>query len=267
MRGHKGAEPGDKAITTRLVPQLVFDSGAIKDLSELNASIDIDSYRLLYLIWGNHQRYSFQNKDMGYLELTYVRNGGKVSARVSKVLVTHDNLNQSVEAELELLDDGLLTPLSYEYTSRITDNALCERPELCLERKGRIEGSRVIEEIKGVEYVRNFTGTLLFDFSIYDLAMRSVEERDFIYFENLYAMKTGNRLDKSDRRSYVEGICLDMMIHRGTALTERRFYKNTNGVPVMMIQNSAAYILDSGARERVERLKSELNSGGFHYEY
>jgi hypothetical protein len=190
-----------------------------------------------------------------------------VAANFSRVLVTHDNLNQKVNMKMTMVDDNVLTPVSYEYSSRITDNALCDRPELNLDRRGYIEDSDIIERIRGKEYKRSFDGKLVFDSSVYDMSIRSFETNDFTYYENLYAMKTGNRLDKSDRKYSVEGIVLDMMIHRGNALTERRFYRNKNRVPVIMIQNSVAYILEPRAKERIDKLKSELNSGGYHYEY
>ena len=59
----------------------------------------------------------------------------------------------------------------------------------------------------------------------------------------------------------------NLMIHYGTALTERIFYVSGKSLPVMMIQNSAAYILDANAKEATDKLMEELNTGGVHYEY
>jgi hypothetical protein len=268
MRGHAGADSDDKSITTRLTPAYVLASGGIESEDFISGeSIKKDSYRLLYRLWGNHQKLRFQNKDMGFLEIQKETNGDRIFFKVSKVLVNYHNLNQTITSHLTCRNDGFNTPISYEYSSRITDNALCIRNDLSLDRNGRVEAGYISENIKGNEYHRKFDGRLMFDFTVYDMAMKKQPVDSFTYFENLYSLKPNNRLIDIDSSMSFGSNDFYLMVHYGTALTERIFYISREGIPAMMIQNSAVYILDYKAKEAVERLKEELNTGGVHYEY
>jgi hypothetical protein len=268
MRGHAGASPDDKSITTRLTPAFVLASGGIKSENFfIDETIKSDSYKLLYRMWGNHQKLRFQNKDMGYLEIHKETEGNLVLFRICKVLVNYHNLNQRITAYLTCRNDGMNTPLSYEYSSRITDHALCTRNDLSLDRKGRIEKGHIAEIINGIEYRRKFDGNLMFDFTVYDMAMNKKTMDSFTYYENLYSLKPNNRLIRTGSSMNLGNHEFNLMIHYGTALTERIFYISGKGLPVMMIQNSAAYILDANAKEATNNLMEELNTGGVHYEY
>jgi len=268
MRGHKGAAKDDKSIMTRLTPELVLECGGIKSADIIN-SIDVTtpSYNLLYRIWGNHQKLSFQNKDMGYLKIQKVTLGDKLQFRINKLLVNYDNLNLHLEACLNVKNDKFNTPLDFSLNSYITDNALCKRPELSLARSGSVNNNHVVETIKQKEYQRLYKGRLIFDFTVYDLVFRGIEASNFTYYENLYSFKKENKLFKLNTAFSYQGHKLSAMVQLGTGLTERIFYRDKNGIPIIMIQNSVVYILDPMAIKKTETLMEELNTGGVHYEY
>ena len=268
MRGHLGAVKDDRSIMTRLTPELVLECKGIKS-AELISSIDVSapSYSLLYRIWGNHQKTIFQNKDMGYLEIKKETIGNKLLYKINKLIVNHSNLNQHINISLTTRNDKFHTPLEYEYSSIITDNALCPRPELSLTRKGTIKDGHVVEIIKDKEYIRRFSGRLVFDFTVYDIVSSGIIIKDFTYYENLYAFKHNNILITNDKTCSFGKQNLKMAIQLGTALTERIFYMNKYQIPIMMIQNSVVYILDDSAKNAAELLIEQLNTGGVHYEY
>ncbi len=268
MRGHLGSEKNDKAIKTRLTPKLILECGGTKS-SDLINSVDVSahSYTLLYRIWGNHQKLSFQNKDMGYLEIKKETFGDKLHFKIKKLLVNYDNLNQHIDISLITKNDKFNSPLSYEYSSTITDNALCTRPNLSLRRDGKIRNNQVIEIIKDNEYIRDYTGRLIYDFTIYDIISSKVILSDFTYYENLYSFKNNNKLIEVERKEKFENQQLSIVIQYGPALTERVFYLNKYHIPIMMIQNSVTYILDDNAKQSTDLLIEQLNTGGVHYEY
>ena len=268
MKGHTGARKDDKSITTRLTPDLVLASaGTAAEDEYMPVEMTDGSYTLLYRIWGSHQKYRFQNKDMGYLEIKKELSGGFKTFTINKVLVNNDNLNLHVNAKLKTLDDEYNTPVSFNWDSSVTDNALCTRPELSLKRQGSIESGRVVETIKGNDHVRGFSGRMVFDFTVYDLVMRNIELSPFTYYENMYSFKPGNRLFSVDKKTAFKDRELRSVIQTGTGLTERIFYIDENRIPIIMVQNSVVYILDTMAREKIDILKEELNAGGIHYEY
>ncbi len=268
MRGHLGAAKDDRSIMTRLTPELVLECGGIKSADLIN-SIDVSapSYSLLYRIWGNHQKTIFQNKNMGYLEIQKETVGNKLLYKINKLLVNYNNLNQHINISLTTRNDEFRTPLEYEYSSIITDNALCTRPELSLNRKGNIGDRHVLEIIKDKEYIRKFSGRLVFDFTVYDIVSSGIIIPDFTYYENLYAFKHNNTLVTNDKTYSFGKQNLKMVIQLGNALTERIFYMNAYKIPIMMIQNSVVYILDNYARSATDLLIEQLNTGGVHYEY
>ncbi len=268
MRGHKGAAKDDKSIMTRLTPELVLECGGIKSADIIN-SVDVTapSYNLLYRIWGNHQKLSFQNKDMGYLEIQKETLGDKLHFKINKLLVNYDNLNQHIEISLITQNDKFHTPIEYEYSSRITDNALCNRSDLSLNRKGIINETHVIESINGKVFTRTFSGRLVCDFTIYDIVSSGVLLQDFTYYENLYSFKQNNKLIKGTKPYSFAGQDIQLVIQLGTALTERIFYLNRYSIPIMMIQNSVVYVLDDNAKQAADLLIEQLNTGGVHYEY
>lgn len=268
MRGHLGAGKDDMSIMTRLTPELVLKCGGVKSTDIIN-SIDVSapSYSLLYRIWGNHQKTIFQNKDMGYLEIKKETIGNKMLYKINKLLVNYNNLNQHINISLTTKNDEFHTPLEYEYSSIITDSSLCSRPELCLNRKGTVENGQVLETIKDKEYIRKFSGHLVFDFTVYDIVSSGIIIPTFTYYENLYAFKHNNNLVTNDKTYSFGKQKLNMIIQLGDALTERIFYMNQYKIPIMMIQNSVVYILDDYARSAADLLIEQLNTGGVHYEY
>jgi len=268
MKGHKGAAKDDKSIRTRLTPELVLASaGTGPGDSYMPIGFSSDSYTLLYRIWGNHQKLRFQNKNMGFLEIKKEQSEGFKNFSISRVLVNSDNMNLHIAANLKTLDDEFNTPVHFSWRSRVTDNALCIRPELTIERSGRIESGRVIETIGGKEYMRAFSGCMVFDFTVYDFVLRGIEMTDFTFFENMYSFKSKNRLFTVDRCIPFKDYTLRPMIQLGNGLTERIFYRDNSGIPIITVQNSAAYILDTVAKEKTSILMEELNTGGVHYEY
>lgn len=268
MRGHLGAAKDDKSIMTRLTPGLVLECGGITS-SDVISSVDVSSpsYTLLYRIWGNHQKMSFQNKDMGFLEIQKSTVEDKLLFNIKKLLVNYDNLNQHIDISLTTMNNDLHTPLEYDYSSRITDSALCTRGDLSLDRKGVIENNHITETIKGIDYRREFSGRLVCDFTIYDIVSSGITVPDFTYYENLYSFKQNNKLINCNQTYSFAGQDLKMVIQLGTALTERIFYINKHNIPIMMIQNSVVYILDNHAKQAAELLIEQLNTGGVHYEY
>jgi|GEM_PF-2081005 len=268
MRGHAGPRPGDEPITTRLTPKIILMAKGIEKENFFSDEFpDKDSYRLIYRMWGNHQRMEFQNKNMGYLEIVKETSKSKIEFKVRKVIVNFHNLTQTITATLLCENDDIITPLSYDYSSRITDNALCTRPDLSLDRSGCIEDGYVIEKIKGKEYKRQYESPLVFDFTVYDLVVSGKEYGPFTYYENLYSFKPGNRLMNLTSESTLGNHKFKMMVQYGTGLTERIFHISSAGLPVMMVQNSAVYILDEDAPNAIGKLQEELNTGGVHYEY
>lgn len=268
MKGHLGSAKNDKPIRTRLTPKLILECKGTNS-SDLIDTVDVfaSSYTLLYRIWGNHQMLSFQNKNMGYLEISKEIVGNNIYFRINKQLVNYDNLNQHINVSLTTQNDPLHTPIEYTYSSRITDNALCTRKELSLKRKCVINENQVIEEIKGKKYIRNYTGKLVADFTIYDIVASGVKLSDFTYYENLYSFKNNNKVIASSRLEQFGQQELSILIQYGKGLTERIFYLNKYRIPIMMIQNSVVYILDEYAKQATEILMEKLNTGGVHYEY
>ena len=116
MRGHMSAKADDKAITTRLVPDIVVASGGITPKDKLMpVSFTDTSYTLLYRICGNHQKQKFQNKNMGYLEIKKKLIGDTVDFNIKKTLVNYDNLNLHLDACLNVKNDNFNTPLDFYY--------------------------------------------------------------------------------------------------------------------------------------------------------
>lgn len=268
MRGHAGSRPGDKTISTRLTPEIILKARGIEKENFFKDDLpDIKSYKLMYRMWGNHQKMEFQNKNMGFLEIEKETLPTHIEFNVKKVIVNYHNLNQTIKATLKCKNDGFNTPLYYDYSSRITDNALCTRQDLSLDRSGIVEKDYVIEKIKGKEYRREYTSPLVFDFTVYDLAATGTNYKSFTYYENLYSFKPNNKLINLTSESTLGDNKFRMMVQYGNGLTERIFYISSSGLPVMMIQNSAVYILDYDALKAIEQLKEELNTGSVHYEY
>lgn len=268
MKGHAGPEPDDISITTRLTPELVLASNGIESENSIETKlIDGNSYMLLYRMWGNHQKLRFQNKNMGFLQIQKETDGDRVLFNVKKVIVNYHNLNQTITANLICRNDGFNSPVSFEYSSRITDHALCTRHDLSLDRNGRIFDGYVMESINGIEYKRQYRERLMFDFTIYDMVISKTPLEIFTYYENLYSMKQKNKLFPVETIERLGKLRFNLMVHIGTALTERIFYTIPGNAPAMMVQNSAVYILDPKAIEATEKLKEELNTGGVHYEY
>lgn len=259
MRGHLPPSKNETKIRHRMTPDIVLSSGGANNGILTDFETSPSHYRLLYRIWGSHQRLSFQNKDMGYLEINNETSEGVCLFRIKKKIVNHENLNQHIEMNLVTRDDEFLTPVSFGYASEITDNALCSRPDLSLERSGTIENGRVMETVGGNEYARSFKGRLVFDTTVYDLVFRKLLFGKFTYHENLYAFKQGSKIQKVEKGYLFEGEKLDLYLQRGFALTECNYYSNATGTPVVMIQNSVAYILDFDAKSAVDKLVEDLN--------
>ncbi len=76
-----------------------------------------------------------------------------------------------------------------------------------------------------------------------------------------------NNITKLNNTFPYQGHKLSAMVQLGKGLTERIFYRDKNGIPIIMIQNSVVYILDPMAIKKTEALIEELNTGGVHYEY
>ncbi len=267
MKGHLAADKNDIKVTKRMTPEIVVASGGAESASPPDFKPDIRSYTLLYRIWGSHQRLHFQNKNMGYLEIDKKTSGDTVVFNINKKIVNHDNLNQHMHMELVVLNDYHLTPVSFKYSSEITDNAMCVRPELSLLREGEVLHGYVIESINGTRYKRIYEGRPVFDSTIYDFIMRDAPFENFTYMENLYAFKTGSSLKKVNKDYVFDNGVFNLYVQRGVGYTESNYYSGNTGVPLMMIQNSVAYILDFNAKEAIDELIGELNTGGVHYEY
>ena len=124
-----------------------------------------------------------------------------------------------------------------------------------------------METIKDKEYIRKFSGRLVFDFTVYDIVASGKIIPDFTYYENLYAFKYNNSLANNGKTYSFGKQNLKMVIQLGNALTERIFYMNEYKIPIMMIQNSVVYILDDYAKSATDLLIEVMAPAGRHYEY
>ena len=255
------AKSSRTTVGSPLEPGLLGELGALKTLPAADGFRADGSWIHTYRIWTCHGYVESGNDNVGYLQIER-KVGGRGDdfvLTVRQVVLEQDGQVSEIDARVRCRADGIGTPVEWRLSSSFTGPGGKVQEELSTEETGSIEGGEMVVDRGGGKIKRAMPPAVTGDWCLFEAVQRIGFGADslprFHLLEGLGVLKGPQSLSYRGGES-VEIGGDEVKLHRfdqiGHGVLPTEYWVDANHRLVVAASLNKAYVLDGGARERLE---------------